>query len=147
MKMQYNYTDFNIENHDITFEGNRDNDILISVPFESDTPQCIKEKLNGLINKGMEEWERLGTWNGILQQAHMPVPKDLLLNARMQINYDNESGVQYYIAITITDFELKPDMSGILIDKDVVMSPTAELYNEFVAYCRYQLDKLLFPVA
>ena len=46
-----------------------------------------------------------------------------------------------------TDFELKPDMTGICIDKDVLVSPSSELYNEFVAYCRYQLDRLLSSIA
>lgn len=74
----------------------------------------------------------------------MPEPKDLLLNARMQINYDHNLGVQYYIAITITDFEFKLDMTGICIDKDVLVNSSSGLHNGFVAYCRYQLDKLLF---
>ena len=143
---KYNYTDFNIENHNITFSGNSENDILISIPFAGDTPQCVKDRLNEVIGQGMDELERLGTWDGILEQAYMPEPKDLLLNARMQINYDHNLGVQYYIAITITDFELKPDMTGICIDKDVLVSQSSGLYNEFVAYCRYQLDKVLFPV-
>ena len=144
---QYNYTDFNIENHNITFGSNNEEDILISIPFADDTPQCIKDKLNKVIGQGMDEWERLGTWDGILQQAYMPEPKDLLLNARMQISYGNDLGVRYYIAITITDFEFKSDMSGICIDKDVLVPPSSELYNEFISYCKYQLVKLLFPVA
>lgn len=45
-----------------------------------------------------------------------------------------------------TDFEMKPDMTGICIDKDALVPPASGLYNEFVAYCRYQLDKVLFPV-
>ncbi len=141
---KYNYADFNIENHNITFGGNSEDDILISIPFARDTPQCIKEKLNDIISQCMDEWARLGTWDGILEQAYMPEPKDLLLNARMQINYGHNLGVRYYIAITITDFELKPDMTGICIDKDVLVDSPSELYNEFVAYCRYQLDRLLF---
>ena len=141
---QYNYTDFNIENHNITFGGNSEDDILISIPFAGDTPQCIKEKLNDIISQCMDEWARLGTWDGILEQVYMPEPKDLLLNARMQISYDHNCGVRYYIAITITDFELKPDMAGICIDKDVLVSPSSGLHNEFVAYCRHQLDRLLF---
>ena len=76
----------------------------------------------------------------------MPEPKDLLLNARMQISYDHNLGVQYYITITITDFELKPDMTGICIDKDVLVNSSFELCNEFVTYCRYQLDRLLFSM-
>lgn len=39
---KYNYADFNIENHNITFSGNSEDDILISIPFAGDTPQCIK---------------------------------------------------------------------------------------------------------
>ena len=141
---KYNYTDFNIENHNITFSGNSENDILISIPFAGDTPQCVKDRLNDIFGQGMDEWERLGTWDGILEQAYMPTPKDLLLNARMQINYDHNLGVRYYIVITITDFELNSDMTGICIDKDVLVSQSSGLYNEFVAYCRYQLDRLLF---
>ena len=143
---QYNYTDFNIENHNITFSGNSEDDILISIPFARDTPQCVKDRLNDIISQGMDEWTRLGTWDGILEQAYMPEPKDLLLNARMQINYVHNLGVQYYIAITITDFELKPDCTGICIDKDVLVSQSCGLHNEFVAYCRHQLDRLLFHV-
>ena len=141
---KYNYTDFNIENHNIIFSGNSEDDILISTPFAGDTPQCVKDRLNDIFGQGMDEWERLGTWDGILEQAYMPEPKDLLLNARMQINYDHNLGVRYYIVITITDFELNSDMTGICIDKDVLVSQSSGLYNEFVAYCRYQLDRLLF---
>ena len=139
---QYNYTDFNIENHNVTFSGNSEDDILISIPFAEDTPQCVKDRLNEVIGQGMDEWARLGT----LVQAYMPKPKDLLLNARMQISYDHNLGVRYCIAITITDFELKPDMTGICIDKDVLVNSSSELHNEFVAYCRYQLDRLLFSM-
>lgn len=145
-QMEYEFQDFNIENHNIIFGGNSEEDILLSIPFAEETPQCIMDKLNKLINQGMEEWASLGTWNGILEQAHMPKAEDLLLNARMQISYDHNLGVKYYIAITITDFHIKPDMTGICIDKDVVVNSSSELYNDFVAYCRYQLDKLLFPV-
>lgn len=141
---KYNYKDFNIENYNITFGGNSEDDILISIPFAEDTPQCVKEKLNDIISQCMDELESLGAWDGILQQAYMPEPKDLLLNARMQTNYGHNLGVQYYIAITITDFEFKLDMTGICIDKDVLVNSSSGLHNEFVAYCRYQLDKLLF---
>ena len=144
--IQYNYTDFNIENHNITFSGNSEDDVLISIPFAEDTPQCVKDRLNEIISQGMDEWARIGTWDGILQQAYMPEPKDLLLDARIQISYNHNLGVQYYIAITITDFEMKPDMTGICIDKDALVNSSSELYNEFVAYCRYQLEKLLFHV-
>lgn len=98
---KYNYTDFNIENHNIIFSGNSEDDILISTPFAGDTPQCVKDRLNDIIGQGMDEWERLGTWDEILEQAYMPEPKDLLLNARMQINYGHNLGVRYYIALLL----------------------------------------------
>ena len=65
---QYNYTDFNIENHNIAFGGNSENDILISIPFAEDTPQCVKDRLNEVIGQGMDEWARLGTWDGIFSR-------------------------------------------------------------------------------
>lgn len=142
MTNEFQYTDFNIENHNISFADSGEDGVLISIPFADDTPQCIKDKLNEIISQGMDEWARLGTWNGILK-GHMPVPKDLLLNARMQINYDYELGVQYYIAATIT--ELRPDITGVWIDKDVLVTSSSELHNKVVSYCRYKLDKILFP--
>lgn len=143
MSVQWNYTDFNIENHNITFDNSEKDGVLISIPFADDTAQCIKDKLNEIISQGMDEWARLGTWNGILK-GYMPAPKDLLLNARMQIRYDHELGVQYYIVATIT--ELIPDVKEIWIDKEVlVTSLLPELHNELVSYCRYKLDKILFP--
>ncbi|RKI36016.1 hypothetical protein D7V86_25745 [bacterium D16-51] len=143
--MYFNYADFNIENHDIAFSGNGENDILISIPFAEGTPQCIKDKLNEIISQGMEEWERLWTWAVGLQQAYIPEPGGLLLNAGMQVNYIHNR-VQYCIAITITDFELKPDSTGICIDIDVLVPKSSGLYNEFVAYCRYKLDNVLFSL-
>lgn len=144
--MKYAYSDFNIENHDITFGCDDEKNVLISIPFADDTPQCIKDKLNEVIAKGMEEWARLGKWDGI-SKGYMPFPDELLLNARIQINYDHELDVQYYIAATIT--ELIPDDEELLIDKDVLVSPQIstpfELHSEVVSYCRYKLDKILFP--
>lgn len=140
---KFQYIDFNIENHSITFDNAGEDGILISIPFAEDTPQCIKDKLNWIINKGMDEWARLEKWDGILK-GYMPTPNNLLLNARMQIRYDNELGVQYYIAATIT--ELIPDMTGVWIDKDVLLSSPSELHNEVVSYCRYKLDKILFAL-
>lgn len=140
--MNVQYTDFNIDNHNIIFGCDSEKNVIISIPFADDTPQCIKDKLNEIISEGMNEWAKGGTWNGILQ-GYMPFPNELLLNARIQIRYDYELGVQYYIAATIT--ELIPDITGIWIDKDVLVSSPSELHYELVAYCRYKLDKILFP--
>lgn len=140
MNIQYKYTDFNIENHNITFDDSGEDGVLISIPFADDTPQCIKDKLNEIINNGIDEWSRLGTWNGVLSEC---ISTHLLLDARMQIMYDSELGVQYYIATTITN--LTPDMEGLWINRDVLVDSLSELHNEVVTYCRYKLDRILFP--
>lgn len=142
-KEECHYTKFNIENHEITFECSGDSGILVSIPFTEYTPQSIVDKLNEVIFHGMDEWSRLGTWNGILKGS-VPEPKDLLLNARMEIKYDHVPGVHYYIVVTITDLE--PDAIGTWIDKDIRIDPADVLYHEMAEYCRQQLNKILFPV-
>lgn len=142
-KEECQYTSFNIENHEIIFECSGDSGILVSISFTENTPQSIVDRLNGVIFHGMDEWSRLGTWNGLLK-GNVPEPKDLLLNAQMEISYDHELGVKYYIAITITDFE--PDATGTWIDKDICIDPADVLYHEMAEYCRDQLNKILFPV-
>lgn len=138
---KWNYTDFNMENHDITFDGEGKQSVLISIPFERDTPECVKEKLNEIIGLGMAEWLRCGTLDGLLK-SWIPNPKDLLLNARMQINYNYDLGVQYLITIVITSI-----YNDVWIDKDVAIQPTDKLlHSEFASYCRYKLDKILFSM-
>lgn len=145
--MKYAYSDFNIENHGITFGCDDEKNVLISIPFADDTPQCIKDKLNEVINSGIEEWLRLRTYGDGISTVNMPEPKDLLLNARIQINYDHELGARYYIAVTITG--LMQDDEELLIDKDVLVLPQIStpfvLQNEVIAYCRYKLDMILLP--
>ena len=138
--LKWNYTDFNMENHDITFGGEGKQSVLISIPFESDVPKCVKEKLNEVIGLGMAEWLRCGTLDGLLESC-VPNPKDLLLNARMQVSYDYELGVQYKIVIAITSIN-----NDVWVDKSVAIFPSEKLlHNELASYCRYKLDKILFP--
>lgn len=131
------YNNFNIKKTPITFSCDNEKNVLISIPFADDTPQCIKEKLNEILwqemNKGLDE--------NIIEGC-FPRPHTLSLEARMQINYDYELGVQYYITIDITDFEF---CHWITKDVSISASSPSELHNEMVSYCRYKLDKILFP--
>lgn len=138
--ISYNYKKFNIENHNITFSTDGEG-VLISIPFADDTPHIIKNKLDEMIDQGINEWLE----NEILEGC-MPTAENLLLNARMQINYCYGEKPQYYIDVTIT--ELFPEVGmGVEIDKTCnIQAEDSELWNEFVAYCRYQLDKILFSV-
>lgn len=132
------YMKFNIENHKTEFGISGDDGVLISIPFADNTPQCIKDKLNDIIYRKMSKC--LGT------VECMPMPCRLQLNARMQVQCynDDELDPQYYISIVITDI---PEIeAGIWIDKTVnIFSETSKFRNEFISYCQWQLDKVLFP--
>lgn len=136
--LPYNYKDFTIENHNITF-GTDGEGALISIPFADDAPQSIKDKLNELICQGTDEWLS----NDVVEGC-MPTAENLLLNARMQINYCYDGKPQYCIDMTITD--LHPDIGmDIWIEKTYnIQAEDSDLWNEFIAYCRYRLDKILF---
>ncbi len=125
------FTKFSMESRGITFDEERD--ILVSVPFSEDTPQRLKDELNGILLQSMDE--AAGAMGG-----HMPRPCELSLEARMQVSYGWESGVQYYISVIIIGFE-----SETWIEKDVPVSPASEIHSEWVSYCRGKLDGILFP--
>lgn len=130
------YTKFNIENHKMEFSAGEDG-ILISIPFAEDTPQCIKDKLNDIIFQEMNKHlETIGC---------MPMPCNLMLNARMQIQHsDNGPDTHYYLSMVITDI---PEIqAGTWIDKGIeIFCETAAFQNEFIAYCQHKVNKILFP--
>jgi len=133
------YTKFNIENHKIEFDVSGENGILISIPFTDDTPQCIKDKLNDIIYQGMEEWSKTET------DIDIPKSEKLLLCVRMQVlcHNDEELSPQYYISVVITD----PIEYCVDIDKTVnIFSETSSFRNDFISYCQYQVNKILFPI-
>lgn len=144
-KEECRYTNFHIENDKINFDGERGN-LLVSVPFAADTPECIVEKLNGMvyqeINRHLDSLKGVSIW--------MPCnwkPCNLVLNAGMQIQVSEDGGSfpQYYIAITITDY--LPELSvGTWIDKNIsIDSETPGFRNEFMIYCRNKVEQVLFP--
>ena len=138
-KLSYKYTDFNIENHNIVFATDGDG-VLISIPFADDTPVRIKNKLNDVINQAVDEWLE----NNIVVGC-IPTAENLLLNARMQINYCNSKRPQYYIDVLITDLCM-PFGGNLWIDGTCdVLSEAFDLREEFVTYCRNQLNNILFP--
>lgn len=131
------YTKFNIENHKMEFSADEDG-ILISIPFVEDTPQCIKDKLNGIIYQEMNQYQET--------VECMPMPCNLRLNARMQVQYSNdEIDPRYYLSMVITDI---PEIeAGTWIDKDIdICFEGSDFQNEFIAYCQYQVNKILFPL-
>lgn len=79
-KLAYELGDFNIGNHNITFNTDGEG-VLISFPFTESTPTIIKNKLNDMISRAMNIY----LMNSIIEGC-MPTAENLLLNASMQIN-------------------------------------------------------------
>ena len=135
------YTKFVIEPREmITFSGNKNSkDITILIPITDDTPQCIKNRLNEVLWENMNNYfESLGYFDC------MDNPCCCLLTARMEIIYDWELGVQYYLTFKVQ--ETVGDLN-VYFDSHVLISEVEpELHNEFASYCKYKLDKILFPI-
>ena len=57
---------------------------------------------------------------------------------------NNESDTHYYLSMVITDI---PEIeAGTWIDKDIdISSETVGFQSEFISYCQYQVNKILFP--
>lgn len=137
-KLAYEFGDFNIENHNITFDTDGEG-VLISFPFTGNTPAIIKNKLNDMINEAMGVY----LMNGIIK-GYVPTAENLLLNASMQINQCYGEKPQYYISLAISDLYPVIGMDVWIEETCNIYSESLEFCNEFIAYCRYQLDKMLF---
>lgn len=135
------YTNFLVkDNRKITFSGEeKGRDTTISIPITDEVPQCIKDKLNEVL------WESMN--NSLKGRGYfgcMFRPPVCTLDAKMQIIYDWELGVQYYLAFEVREAEMYGE---IYFDNHVLISTSDyELHNEFASYCRYKLDKILFPL-
>ena len=141
--INYEYTDFRMDNDGITFDGVMDGGVLISIPFADDTPKAIKNILYAMIRWNIDEWLRDNANNG-----YILVPGHLMLNARMQITYDSRgASPSYCIAMVITDFTEVKNQQEIWIDDTYnIQVETPELRMEFKKYCQQKLNKVLFPI-
>lgn len=135
------YTNFHVKcNQNITFScGEKGRDIIISIPITDDVPKCIKDKLNEVL------WESMN--NALKKQENFDCmfrPPVCTLDAKMQVIYDWELGVQYYLALEVRESEMYEEVY--FDDFVLICKSDYELHNEFASYCRYKLDKILFPL-
>lgn len=137
-KLAYEFEDFNIENHNITFDTDGEG-VLISFPFTENTPAIITNKLNDMIRRAINRY----LMNSVIEGC-IPTAEYLLLNARMQINQCCGEKAQYYISLAISDLYPVIGMDVWIEETCNIYSESLEFRNEFIAYCRYQLDKMLF---
>lgn len=142
--MHYEFTGFNIESDGISFcEGIGDYGALISIPFAEDTPKRIKDKLNEMIDRNMNQWSR-NCLGDILK------PEKLLLSARLQIGYYGQGGLSpcYSISMLISDFCIEAENTqAVWIDDTYdIQTETPDFRREFKTYCKDRLNRVLFPV-
>ena len=137
-KLVYEFEDFNIENHNITFDTDGEG-VLVSFPFTENTPAIIKDKLNDIIRRAINRY----LMNSVIEGC-IPTAEYLLLNASMQINQCYGEKPQYYISLAISDLYPVIGMDVWIEETCNIYSESLEFRNEFIAYCRYQLDKMLF---
>lgn len=137
-KLAYEFGDFNIENHNITFDTDGEG-VLVSFPFTENTPAIITNKLNDMIRRAINRY----LMNSVIEGC-IPTAEYLLLNASMQINQCCGEKPQYYISLAISDLYPVIGMDVWIEETCNIYSESLEFRNEFIAYCRYQLDKMLF---
>lgn len=132
------YANYKKENGYLTFETN-DKHVLISIPVTDDISTCIEDKLNEILWKlTNKELDKMGYFDCMLK------PPSCVLDARVQVDYDLNSGVQYYIAIKVNESECWHE---IYFDERVLISPQdRELYNDMVSYCRRELNGRRFLI-
>ena len=87
---------FNNNNTYINFGIDGNQDCLISIPVTEEMPECIKDKLNDLLYEKMNEMKNK-------YSGDFPCPKELDLDARIQVNYNHLEGTEYYISGIITE--------------------------------------------
>ena len=76
-KLAYEFGDFNIENHNITFDTDGEG-VLISFPFTENTPAIIKNKLNDMLSRAINRY-----LTNSMVEGCIPTAEYLLLNASM----------------------------------------------------------------
>lgn len=133
-KEECQYTNFRLENNKMEFDVSGENGILISIPFVNDTPQCIKDKLNSIIYQEINKKPDI---------KYMPC--GLLLCARMQVlcYNDKELDSRYLMSVVITDTIDYSTNIDVNID---IFSETSDFRSEFISYCQYRVNKILFPI-
>lgn len=135
-KKDCEYTNFNIENHEVEFDVSDDGNVIISIPFTENTPLRIEKFLNKTIFQEM--------CRCLKTVRCMPNPCILMLNASMQICYCNNKELepQYYISIVIKDI---PEVDVTTwVDKTIDVK-SKKFFREFMLYCQFEMEKALFP--
>lgn len=125
---------FNNNNTYINFGIDGNQDCLISIPVTEEMPECIKDKLNDLLYEKMNEMKNK-------YSGDFPCPKELDLDARIQVNYNHLEGTEYYISGIITEVIPASHDMDIFIVAECKVKHNTEIEDEFIKYCQQKLKR------
>lgn len=128
---------FNNNNTYINFGIDGNQDCLISIPVTEEMPESIKDKLNDLLYEKMNEMKNK-------YSGDFPCPKELELDARIQVNYNHLEGTEYYISGIITEVIPASHDMDIFIVAECKVKHNTEIEDEFIKYCQQKLKKTIF---
>ena len=125
---------FNNNNTYINFGIDGNQDCLISIPVTEEMPECITDKLNDLLYEKMNEMKNK-------YSGDFPCPKELDLDARIQVNYNHLEGTEYYISGIITEVIPASHDMDIFIVAECKVKHNTEIEDEFIKYCQQKLKR------
>lgn len=138
-ELKYKCLDFIIEPRKVLLEFTYKDGILISIPFLDNIPDCIKERLDQIVNYEFSEYLSNN-------QSSTLFPHDFTLDADLQLKNDKESGTQYFLSIMLLDLITKDAEDEILIQKSYLIThDDNEVYNAMKSYFQDYVNNTLFP--
>lgn len=137
-ELKYKYADFIVEPRKVLLEFTAKDGILIVVPHAYDTPECVKERLDQIINYEFSEYLSNN-------ESCMLCPKDFKLDADLVLENDKETGTQYFLSIIINDFMAKRAEDEIFIHKNyIITKDDGAVYGAMKLYFQNYVNNTLF---
>lgn len=138
-ELKYKCADFIIEPYRVLLDTNGKYGISITISCSDDTSECIKERLDQIVNYEFNEYLRNN-------EGCMLCPKDFTLDIDLMITYDKETGTQYFLSIMLLDLIAKGASDEILIqNRYLVTQDDGVLYSAMKLFFQTYVNNTLFP--
>lgn len=138
-ELKYKYADFNIEHRKVLLNITEKDGVQIIIPLADDAPECVKEKLDQIVNYEFNEYLR-NNKNCTL------CPQDFTLDADLVLENDKELGTQYFLSILMLDLISKYASDEIVIQNTyAITQDDGVLYSAMKSYFQGYVNNTLFP--
>lgn len=137
-ELKYKYADFIIEPRKVLLEFIAKDGIRIVIPRSDDTPECVKERLDQIVNYEFNQY--LSNNEGC-----MLYPKDFKIDADLVLENDKKTGTQYFLSIIINDFMAKRAEDEIFIHKNYTITKCdGVIYSAMKSFFQNYVNDVLF---